>query len=82
MARLARSEFFRRNYGAVPVQVEGQTRPLADFIDMVLTSTPERPAPYLKDAVVRRLASIGSANASIPIPIVDLVWTDFGRYAR
>ena len=50
-------EFLRDNYGAVPVQVEGQTRPLSEFIDQVLASTPERPAPYLKDAVVRRMSA-------------------------
>ncbi len=50
-------EFFQQNYGTVLVQVEGQTRPLTEFIDMVLASTPERPAPYLKDEVVRRMSA-------------------------
>jgi hypothetical protein len=49
-------EFFKREYGAVAVTVAGRTQLLADFIDLVLASTPEQPAPYLKDAVVRRMS--------------------------
>jgi hypothetical protein len=49
-------EFLRQKYGSVPVTVEGRTQPLGEFLDRVLASTPEQPAPYLKDAMVRRLS--------------------------
>lgn len=48
-------EFFKQQYGAAPVTVGGRTMPLGEFIELVLASSPELPAPYLKDAVVRRL---------------------------
>jgi hypothetical protein len=48
-------EFFKREYGATPVTADGQAMPLGEFIDLVLASSPERPAPYLRDAKVRDL---------------------------
>src|SRR4051794_40361889 len=50
-------EFFQQKHGAAPVNVGGRTRPLAEFIDLVLASCPEKPAPYLKDVVVRQLSA-------------------------
>lgn len=50
-------EFFKRAHGAAPVSVKEQTRPLGEFIDMVLASSPEQPCPYLKDAVVRHISA-------------------------
>jgi histone arginine demethylase JMJD6 len=40
-------EFFRRQYGAVAVRVEGREFSMADLVDRVLASTREDPAPYL-----------------------------------
>lgn len=35
--------------------VEGRTLPLGELVDLVLASSPERPAPYLKDAPLRQI---------------------------
>jgi hypothetical protein len=40
-------EFFRQQYGAVPLEVDGQKMFMAEFIDKVLASSSENPAPYL-----------------------------------
>ncbi len=48
-------EFFKTEFGSTPVNLGARTRTLGEFIDLVLASTPDQPAPYLKDAVVRRL---------------------------
>ena len=39
-------EFFKKNYPKVSREVRGEVIPLAEQIDRVLASTPERPAPY------------------------------------
>jgi histone arginine demethylase JMJD6 len=49
-------EYFKHRYGTVEVNVGGRPRPMAEFIDLVLASSAQQPAPYLKDAVVRRLS--------------------------
>ena len=40
-------EFFQREYGTVLIQVDGQQLSMAEFIDKVLASSLENPAPYL-----------------------------------
>jgi hypothetical protein len=49
-------EFFQRQYGSLPVNVGGRVLPMSEFIDLVLASSPAKPAPYLKDAVVRQMS--------------------------
>jgi len=39
--------FLRDRYGDLPITIDGEPRMLGPFIDEVLSSTPERPAPYL-----------------------------------
>ncbi|WP_198017213.1 cupin-like domain-containing protein [Methylocapsa acidiphila] len=48
-------EFFKREYGAASVTVEGEESTLGAFIDRVLDSSPAHPSPYLKDVVVKDL---------------------------
>jgi histone arginine demethylase JMJD6 len=49
-------EFFKREFGALPVTVGGRPLNMAEFIDLVQASNPARPSPYLKDAVVREMS--------------------------
>ena len=49
-------DFFKREYGAAPVAVEGRKLPLGAFVDLALASSPERPAPCLQDAPLREIA--------------------------
>jgi histone arginine demethylase JMJD6 len=49
-------EFFRDNYGTVPVTVNERTWPMAEFVDLILASCAEKPAPYLKDAILRHMS--------------------------
>jgi histone arginine demethylase JMJD6 len=49
-------EYFQQRYGTLEVNVGGRPRPMAEFIDLVLASTAEQPAPYLKDAAVRHMS--------------------------
>ena len=48
-------EFFKTRYGAKVVRIEGTTWTLGAYIDRVLASTPDDPAPYLKDQIIREL---------------------------
>jgi hypothetical protein len=41
--------FFREKFGDRLVNIDGQQRPLGPFIDEVLASTPDHPAPYLRN---------------------------------
>lgn len=39
-------EFFKKNYGHLTKEVKGVTYTIAEFIDLMLASTPEKTAPY------------------------------------
>lgn len=39
-------EFFKNTYGNLTKEIKGQTYSLAEVADLILTSTPENPAPY------------------------------------
>ena len=40
-------EFFQTRYGSVVLHIDGKQYTVRDFIDLILRSTRERPAPYL-----------------------------------
>ena len=42
-------EFFKKEYGALEVEVDGETMALGDLIDRVEASTDDNPAPYLRN---------------------------------
>ncbi len=39
-------DFFKKNYGQLTKEVKGKTYTIAEFIDLMLKSSPENPAPY------------------------------------
>ena len=39
-------DFFKRQYGHLTKEIKGQPYTLAEVVDLILTSTPENPAPY------------------------------------
>lgn len=45
-------ELFRDRYGALDVTIDGKTYNVGDFIDLVLHSSREHPAPYLRNQLV------------------------------
>jgi histone arginine demethylase JMJD6 len=61
-------EFFRREHGDRQVTVAGEVMTMAEYIDRVLASTPERPVPYLRELCVRRFAPALGADLT---PFVD-----------
>jgi len=40
-------EFFQTRYGSVVLHIDGKRHTVRDFIDLILHSTREKPAPYL-----------------------------------
>jgi hypothetical protein len=49
-------EFFRTEHGHRTVTVAGEETTLGAYIDRVLSATPERPVPYLREVCIRDLA--------------------------
>jgi hypothetical protein len=48
-------DFFRLKYGGLPLTVDGRQLEMGALIDEVKVSTPERPAPYLRNHPVKDL---------------------------
>ena len=48
-------DFFKNQYGGLPLEVDGKSLSMADLIDQVKASTLERPAPYLHNHLVNKL---------------------------
>jgi histone arginine demethylase JMJD6 len=48
-------EFFKSNYGSMVVTVEDRQYKMADFIDLVLKSNEQAPAPYLRNECISEL---------------------------
>lgn len=46
-------EFFRDRYSDKEFTIDGQTHRLGEFVDLVLNSSRENPAPYLRNEVLR-----------------------------
>ncbi len=47
-------EFFREHYGTLPIRVDGRSMTLGDMIELILASTPDQPAPYLRNQLLSR----------------------------
>lgn len=48
-------EYFRERYGSLVVSVDGRTWQLRELIEAILSSTPRRPAPYLRNQLIADL---------------------------
>jgi hypothetical protein len=48
-------DFFRRQHGDLPLEIEGRELTMAELISEVENSTPTKPAPYLHNHLVSRL---------------------------
>jgi hypothetical protein len=45
-------EYFKNTYGSVNLNIDGKDFTMAEFIDRVNSSSPENPAPYLRNAII------------------------------
>ena len=45
-------DFFRRTYGNLNLDIDGGHYTMADFINRVESSSPDRPAPYLRNEII------------------------------
>ena len=45
--------FFRDHYGDLPLEVDGRKLSMAQLIEEVIASTPDAPAPYLRNYLVK-----------------------------
>jgi len=48
-------DFFKEQHGGLPLTVDGRQLTMATLIDEVKASTPERPAPYLRNHLIKNL---------------------------
>ena len=48
-------DFFKQQYGEMPLTIDGRQLSMGTLIDEVKGSTPERPAPYLRNHLVKKL---------------------------
>ena len=60
-------EFFKKEYGALEVEVDGETMALGDLIDRVEASTDDNPAPYLRNQALAEWPPELSADV-FPMP--------------
>lgn len=60
-------QFFKDCYGALEVTIDGRAWRLAELIDRIVASTPEDPAPYLRNQPLRRWPRELLADVS-PLP--------------
>lgn len=49
-------EFFKRQHGHRQILVAGVAMTMAEFIDGVVSSTPDKPSPYLRELCIRNFA--------------------------
>ena len=50
-------QFFKENYGSLEVEIDGETMVLRDLIDRIEASTPDNPAPYLRNQLLAKWPS-------------------------
>jgi hypothetical protein len=48
-------DFFRDHYGDLPLEIDGRKLSMAQLIEEVIASTPDAPAPYLRNHLVKNL---------------------------
>jgi histone arginine demethylase JMJD6 len=74
-------DYFKKNYGSMNLSVDGQNYTVADFIDRVNCSTPEDPAPYLRNAIIDQFLPELLADIDPLPPYFFPNWLD-GRLSR
>ncbi|MFT4115713.1 cupin-like domain-containing protein [Bradyrhizobium sp.] len=55
-------EFFKEQYGDLDLEIDGRKLSMARLIDEVVASTPESPAPYLRNHLVTKLPAALQAD--------------------
>jgi hypothetical protein len=60
-------DFFKDHYGSLPLEVDGRKLSMAQLIGEVEASTPEAPAPYLRNYLVKNLPAALQADIA-PMP--------------
>jgi hypothetical protein len=60
-------DFFKEHYGNLPLEVDGRKLSMAQLIEEVGASTPEAPAPYLRNHLVKNLPTALQADIA-PMP--------------
>jgi histone arginine demethylase JMJD6 len=60
-------DFFRDHYGNLPLQIDGRDLSMAQLIAEVCASTPEAPAPYLRNYLTKHLPEALQADI-VPMP--------------
>jgi len=77
-------DYFKSRYGTKNLTIDGKKYTMADFIDRVSSSTPENPAPYLRNAVVDQLLPELLADINPEPPYFLPNWLDgkLGRVLR
>ena len=71
-------DFFRKQYGGLPLTVDGRKLSMATLIDEVKASTPARPAPYLRNHLVKDLPTELQSHVQ-PMPeCVSPNWFEHG----
>jgi len=69
-------EFFRERYGSTKVEIDKQNWLLADYIDAMSNSTPNSPAPYLRNVLLEKWLPELMADIS-PLPnCIEPNWLD------
>jgi histone arginine demethylase JMJD6 len=60
-------ELFRAQYGDLPLEIDGRKLSMAQLIEEVIASTPDAPAPYLRNHLVKNLPKALQADIA-PMP--------------
>jgi histone arginine demethylase JMJD6 len=60
-------DFFRDHYGDLPLEIDGRNLSMAQLIREVCASTPDAPAPYLRNYLVKNLPKALQADIA-PMP--------------
>ena len=47
-------DYFKKKYGSMKLTIDGKDYSMAEFVDLVDSSTDEKPAPYLRNAIIDR----------------------------
>ena len=74
-------DYFKSRYGTRNLTIDGKKYTIAEFIDRVSSSTPDNPAPYLRNVVVEQFLPDLLADINPEPPYFLPNWLD-GKLAR
>lgn len=69
-------DFFQNQYGSLPLELEGRQLSMAELIAAVRSSTPQSPAPYLRNYPVKSLPAALQADIAPMPPCTEPNWLD------